>query len=108
MITLTEAAADKLKELFGSQCIAENSKHLRIRVIGGGCSGFQYELKFDEIQPGDQVFESHGAKVICDPKSYLHLANSEIDYIEELMGGGFTVKNPNAKSSCGCGQSFDA
>lgn len=110
MITLTEVAANKLKELFEQEKVPESSQHLRIRVVGGGCSGFQYELKFDEIQPYDQVFEDKdsGIKIICDPKSCLYLTGSEVDYVEGLTGARFVVKNPNVKGSCGCGQSFDA
>ena len=108
MITITKEAADKLKEFLVSRKVSENSQNLRIKVTGGGCSGYQLDLDFDETKPGDQVFENFGVKVICDPKSYLYLAGAEIDYVAELMGSGFVVKNPNAKGSCGCGSSFSA
>lgn len=108
MIALTEAAAQKLKGLFEESGVKENKRNLRIKVKGGGCSGFTYELAFDEKKEKDQVFESFGAKVICDPKSYLYLNGSVIDYVEGLMGSGFKLDNPNAKGSCGCGQSFSA
>lgn len=106
MITLTEAAANKLKELFEEPDVKENERNLRIKVKGGGCSGFIYELALDEKKEKDLVFESFGVKIICDPKSYLYLNGSVIDYIECLMGSGFKLDNPNAKGSCGCGQSF--
>ena len=103
MITLTEAAANQIKKIS-----AENSKNLRIRVVGGGCSGFRYELNFDETRPDDLVFESFGVKVITDPRSFLFLSGAEIDYKEDLTQSGFEIKNPNIKGSCGCGSSFDA
>ena len=102
MITLTEAAANQIKKIS-----AENSKNLRIRVVGGGCSGFRYELNFDEKRPDDLVFESSGVKVIADPKSFLFLSGAEIDYNEDLIQSGFVINNPNAKGSCGCGESFN-
>lgn len=112
MITLTEAAANKIKKLFNPQdslkVVPEENRNFRIRVVGGGCSGFNYQLLFDSKKDDDQVFEHYGVKIICDPKSYLYVAGSEIDYTDNLMGVGFTVKNPNAKGTCGCGSSFDA
>ena len=112
MITLTEAAANKIKSLFESQNalrnVPEENKNFRIKVVSGGCSGFQYQLTFDSVKNGDQVFEHFGVKVICDPKSYLYVVGSEIDYSDNLMDAGFKIKNPNAKGGCGCGSSFDA
>lgn len=108
MITLTEKAANKIKELFNYQNVPKKSQNFRVQISGGGCSGFQYHLKFGEIQLTDQVFEHHGVKVICDPKSYIYLAGSEVDYSDDLMHNGFGIKNPNAKGSCGCGSSFNA
>lgn len=107
MITFSESAATKLADLLKTQ--AKPDEALRVRVVGGGCSGLSYELEFDAPQPTDQVFEGpHGAKVLVDPKSYLYLAGTEIDYTDGLQGAGFSLKNPNAKGGCGCGSSFTA
>ena len=84
----------------------ENERNLRIKVKGGGCSGFNYELAFDGKKEKDQIFESFGVKIICDPKSFLYVNGAVIDYVSGLMGSGFKLDNPNAKGSCGCGQSF--
>jgi len=75
---------------------------LRVRVVGGGCSGLSYEMEFDHPQAADQVFETNGVKVLVDPQSYTYLAGSEIDYIDSLQGAGFSLKNPNPKADCGC------
>lgn len=106
MVTLTPTAVEKLKTIRAEKGIQEEG--LRIRVAGGGCSGFQYQLAFDNARPGDKVFEQDGVKILVDPKSYLFLNNSEVDYTDSLYGAGFAIKNPNAKSTCGCGQSFSA
>ena len=107
MITLTDSAAAKLADLLKTQAKPEDG--LRVRVVGGGCSGLSYQMEFDQPQPTDQVFEgAHGAKVLVDPKSYLYLAGTELDYIDGLQGAGFSLKNPNAKGGCGCGSSFTA
>jgi iron-sulfur cluster assembly accessory protein len=106
MITITTAAAAKLKELIAKE--GTEGQGLRVRVMGGGCSGYQYQLAFDAPREGDRVIEHDGVKVVIDPKSVLFLAGTEIDYHEGLMGAGFAIKNPNSKGSCGCGQSFQA
>jgi iron-sulfur cluster insertion protein len=107
MITITESAATKLADLLKTQ--AKPDEGLRVRVVGGGCSGLSYELEFDQPQTSDQVFEgTHGVKVLVDPKSYLYLVGTEIDYVDGLHGAGFSLKNPNAKGGCGCGSSFTA
>ena len=106
MVTVTESAAAKLKDLMAKEGVQEQA--LRVRVVGGGCSGYQYELAFDTPQAGDRVIEQSGVKVVIDPKSLLFLTGSEIDFVDGLYGAGFTIKNPNAKGSCGCGQSFQA
>lgn len=109
MINVTETAAEKISEL-----LAEESKvgaGLRVFVQGGGCSGFQYGLMIDEGEgdtDSDQVFEVHGVKLLVDPISLRYLKGAEVDFIDNNMGGGFTIKNPNAKSTCGCGSSFSA
>ena len=106
MVTLTETAAKKVGELRLEEGKPEWG--LRIRVVGGGCSGMSYELGWeDEQAAGDNVIEaSDGIKVFIDQQSAPYLSGSEIDFVEnEMMGAGFAVKNPNVKSSCGCGQS---
>jgi len=107
MITVTSLAAEKIKGIKAAQT-APADAGLRIRVVGGGCSGFQYQLAFDAPQPGDQVIEQDGVTVLVDPKSFLYLSETEIDYMDGLTGAGFTLKNPNAKGTCGCGSSFTA
>ncbi len=107
MITGTSQASEKIKAIKAAQNAPEDSG-LRVRVVGGGCSGFQYQLVFDAPKAGDQVFEADGVKVVVDPKSFLYLTGTEIDYVDGLTGAGFTLKNPNAKGSCGCGSSFTA
>lgn len=106
MITLTDRAASELKELM----IQENkaSAFLRVWVTGGGCSGLSYGMALDEGQPeeGDQTFESEGVRVLVDDLSLRYMTGSWVDYIEDAMGGGFKIENPNAVSSCGCGSSF--
>lgn len=107
MINLTEKAAEKVKEIRDSEGLGEQG--LRVRVIGGGCSGFSYDLFFeDETTDLDQTFESAGIKLYVDMMSYQYLEGVEIDYVEGLHGAGFKFQNPNAKSTCGCGSSFNA
>jgi iron-sulfur cluster assembly accessory protein len=105
MITITEAAATKIRELAPPETQAQYA--LRMRVVGGGCSGLQYQMGLEEEQnPNDKVFTSNGIKVFIDMKSALYLAGAEVDYIDGLMQSGFKITNPNAKTTCGCGQSF--
>jgi iron-sulfur cluster assembly accessory protein len=105
MITVTETAAKKVSDLRLEEGKPEWG--LRIRVVGGGCSGMSYELGWeDEAGADDTVVESQGIKVYVDQSSAPYLAGTEIDFVEnEMLGAGFAVKNPNVKSSCGCGQS---
>ena len=105
MITVTDAAAEKIKILLGEQ---ENPEYgLRVAVMGGGCSGFQYNLEFEEsANEMDQTIESNGVKVFIDSKSCLYLNGVTLDYHDGLMGSGFKVENPNARTTCGCGESF--
>jgi len=105
-ITVTETASKKVQD-FMTQ-MGKEGYGLRMRVMGGGCSGYQYQLAFDAPREGDRVIEHDGVKVVIDSKSLLFLAGTEIDYQEGLMGAGFAIKNPNSKGSCGCGQSFQA
>lgn len=106
MVTVTPAAAAKIKDIMAHEGIQDQG--LRVRVMGGGCSGYQYHLAFDTPHEGDQVVEQDGVTVVIDPKSLLFLAGSEIDFHDGLNASGFEIKNPNAKGSCGCGQSFQA
>lgn len=105
MITVTEDAAKKIEELLERE--GGPADGLRIKVVGGGCSGMMYEMGF-EREPGadDNTVESNGVKVFVDPKSATYLTGCELSYEDGLMGGGFQVKNPNATSQCGCGESF--
>ena len=107
MITVTPVAVEKIKGIKAAQGAAEDTG-LRVRVVGGGCSGFQYQLVFDAAKPGDQVFEQDGVKVVVDPKSFLYLTGTEIDYVDGLTSAGFSLKNPNSQGTCGCGSSFKA
>jgi len=105
MINVSAVAASKITEL-----LAEENKQnsgLRVFVQGGGCSGFQYGLMIEEEQgAGDQVFESNGIRLYVDPISVRYLKGAEVDFVDNIAGGGFTIRNPNAVSTCGCGQSF--
>lgn len=104
-LTLTPVAAEKVIEIRGAEDI-EESYALRVKVMGGGCAGFQYDLFFDEVAEGDMEFESHGVKLISDQMSFMYLMGTEIDYVEGLQGAGFKFGNPNTTGSCGCGSSF--
>lgn len=109
MINVTETAAEKINELLAEE--SKTGSGLRVFVQGGGCSGFQYGLMIDEGEgdaEADQVFEVHGVKLLVDPISLRYLKGAEVDFVDNNMGGGFTIKNPNAKSTCGCGSSFSA
>ncbi len=106
MVNLTTAAAEKVKVILQQEDESLKDGGLRIYVQGGGCSGFSYGMVLDEVTEDDEVFEEQGVKVIIDPMSLKHLEGAQVDYKEELMGGGFAIKNPNATSTCGCGQSF--
>jgi iron-sulfur cluster assembly protein len=105
-ITITEKAAIKVKELMADANLDE-TYFVRVSVKGGGCSGLTYELDFDnESKDGDQIFESGDTKIVCDLKSFLYLAGTELDFSDGLNGKGFNFINPNATRSCGCGESF--
>ncbi len=107
MITVTESAAQKAITLINSgENPADAELGLRMQVIGGGCSGFQYNLEFGPAKNTDKVFDFHGLKVFIDPRSTLYLAGSMLDYNDGLMDSGFKITNPNAKNTCGCGESF--
>jgi iron-sulfur cluster insertion protein len=105
MITITEKAAEKVKEIADEEGL--RGQGLRLRVIGGGCAGFNYDLYFEQEPTGmDEAFEDRGIKMYVDPLSFQYLDGTEIDYVETLHGSGFKFKNPNSTSTCGCGQSF--
>ena len=105
MISLTENAAEKVKTLITDR--DESTRGLRVGVRGGGCSGFSYFLEFAaEPQEGDRELESHGVPLFIDKKSYLYLMGTEINYEDSLSGKGFRFNNPNARRTCGCGESF--
>jgi len=104
MVSITERAAEKIKQLQAAENI--DSQGLRLKVVGGGCSGLQYKMDLDLQKPGDRIFEKDGAKVLVDMKSLLYLNGTELDYKEELMQSGFVFQNPNVKRACGCGTSF--
>ena len=109
MISVTSEAAHKISELLAEE--SKDNSGLRVFVQGGGCSGFQYGLMIEEgegVADADQVFESNGIKLYIDPISVRYLQGAEVDFLDNLSGGGFTIKNPNAKSTCGCGSSFNA
>ena len=105
VITVTEAAAFQIKDMMKQN--EEDGAFLRVGVKGGGCSGLSYGMGFDhEMKDDDLRLELHGIKILIDKESELILKGTKIDYKESLMGGGFTIDNPNAIASCGCGSSF--
>ena len=107
MLTLTDKAQGKVKEILDSQ--PEPFAGLRVQVVGGGCSGFQYHMGFEKQESsGDEVLEMSGFKVFVDRGSSMYLDGTEIDWVEALTGSGFKFNNPNVKSTCGCGESFQA
>lgn len=105
MITITEKAATKVLEIASEEGL--EGQGLRLRVIGGGCAGFNYDLYFEDTPtPMDEEFEDKGVKMYVDPLSYQYLEGTEIDFVEGLHGSGFKFTNPNVASTCGCGSSF--
>ena len=104
MITLTERAADRVRDLLQRE--GRPKAALRLRVTGGGCSGLRYELAFDEVRDADHALEQHGVAVGIDPKSAPQLAGCILDYADGLNESGFQIENPNAATTCGCGESF--
>jgi iron-sulfur cluster insertion protein len=104
-LTITASAAAHVQKLIESE--GDNALMLRIAVSGGGCSGFQYGFSLDtDTGQDDRIFEGHGAKVVIDDMSLDLLAGSEVDYVQDLIGSYFAIRNPNASSTCGCGSSF--
>lgn len=105
LVGLTPLAATKVNEIREAEAI-EAEMGLRLRVVGGGCAGFSYDLYFDAPTEVDQQFEVQGVKVVVDEMSLMYLVGTQIDYVEGLQGAGFKFQNPNVKSTCGCGSSF--
>ena len=108
LISVTETAASKIGALMAEENKASGG--LRVFVQGGGCSGFQYGLMIEEGEgdtSADRVFESNGVRLYVDPISLRYLGGAQVDFVDNLTGGGFTIKNPTAKSTCGCGSSFN-
>jgi iron-sulfur cluster assembly protein len=105
-VTLTASGAEKVREFLSSQGLDDATAGLRVGVRGGGCSGFQYQLAFDEQKDGDAIFEHSGLRLLVDNQSLPYVDGSTIDYVDSLQGAGFQVINPNVVAACGCGSSF--
>jgi iron-sulfur cluster assembly protein len=106
VVSITDKGAEKVREFLAGQQADISLAGLRVGVRGGGCSGFQYQLAFDEQRERDVVFETHGLKLLVDGESLNYVDGSVIDYEESLQGAGFKVSNPNVVAACGCGSSF--
>jgi iron-sulfur cluster insertion protein len=106
LVGLTPLAAEKVNAIRVEEAI-EPEMGLRLRVVGGGCAGFNYDLYFDSPTEVDQQFEVQGVKVVVDEMSLMYLIGTQIDYVEGLQGAGFKFNNPNVKTTCGCGSSFN-
>jgi iron-sulfur cluster assembly protein len=106
MINLTDKGAEKVRDFLSAQATVAETAGLRVGVRGGGCSGFQYALAFDDQRDGDTVFEDKGIRLLVDNASLPYVKGSTIDFVEGLQGAGFKVENPNVIAACGCGSSF--
>ena len=106
MITFTDKGAEKVQEFLAAQGADVQTAGLRVGVRGGGCSGFQYALAFDNQRDDDEVFEDHGLRILVDRPSLPYVRGAVVDYVESLQGAGFKVENPNVIAACGCGSSF--
>jgi iron-sulfur cluster assembly protein len=106
IITLTDKGAEKVREFLAAQSAVADTAGLRVGVRGGGCSGFQYALAFDEQRENDAVFEVKGIRLLVDHPSLPYVKGSVIDFVDGLQGAGFKVDNPNVIAACGCGSSF--
>ena len=104
-ITLSDRAAEKIRQLLAG---TSDGNGLRLKVVAGGCSGFEYKMAIDAPAAGDRVFEKNGARILLDANSAVHLNRTELDYKDDLMQSGFVFINPNVKGTCGCGTSFSA
>lgn len=108
-VELTERAAKEVKTILDQQKRDAEKTYLRVGVKGGGCSGFSYSLDLTEVKgENDELWDSRGVKMICDPKSQIYLEGTTVDFKDEIMGRGFVFSNPNATNTCGCGSSFTA
>jgi iron-sulfur cluster assembly protein len=108
-VILSERAAQEIKTIIQQQELDGDKVRLRVGVKGGGCSGFSYVLDLTEsFKETDELFEQHGVKIVCDPKSLLYLNGTTVDFKDEIMQRGFVFNNPNATTTCGCGSSFQA
>ncbi len=106
-VSITPSAAEKIVEIATKE--GKGDHGLRLAVVGGGCSGYQYGMAFEkEPQQDDEIIQINGLKVYVDPMSSMYLKGAQVDYVETLQGAGFKIENPNSKSSCACGQSFEA
>ena len=103
-IEISDNAVKKINALIAQQ--QKDGQGLRVKVVGGGCSGLSYKMDLDVQRDGDRVFERDSAKVLVDRKSFIYLRGTELDYADGLMDSGFKLQNPNVKRSCGCGSSF--
>ena len=104
-VTVSDRAAEKIRQLLGG---TSQENGLRLKVVAGGCSGFEYKMAVDARAAEDWVLEKNGARIFLDPNSAVHLNGTELDYKDDLMQSGFTFSNPNVKGTCGCGTSFSA
>jgi iron-sulfur cluster assembly protein len=106
MVTLTATAINKVKQIMSER---GEEGGLRIAIVGGGCSGFQYQMSLDaEPDADDKVFDQEGLRVFVDSRSMLYLNGTQVDYVDGLNGSGFKFENPNSRGTCGCGESFEA
>jgi iron-sulfur cluster assembly accessory protein len=105
-VSFSQKGAEKVREFLASQQADIGTAGLRVGVRGGGCSGFQYQLAFDDQHDGDVVFEDNGLRILVDAQSLPYVDGSSIDYVDSLQGAGFQVNNPNVVAACGCGSSF--
>lgn len=107
MVTVTPMAAEKLLGVLAEKNLTDHG--LRLFISGGGCSGFQYGMAFEsKSEEGDFVFNANGVRIFLDSASAMYLEGATVDYVDSLMGGGFRIENPNATTSCACGQSFSS
>jgi iron-sulfur cluster assembly protein len=106
MITFTEKGAEKVREFLSAQTADVQTAGLRVGVRGGGCSGFQYALAFDNERDGDEIFTDHGLRILVDAPSLPYVRGAVVDYVDGMQGAGFKVDNPNVIAACGCGSSF--
>lgn len=106
MLSISDKAAVKLKDMLTAEQKPLDQFGLRLGVKAGGCSGLSYVMAFDATRDGDHAFEKDGVRVFVDPKSMPHITGTTLDYVEALTGAGFVLHNPNVKGSCGCGKSF--